>query len=150
MVKFEEPEAAVQRLESQIDELRRELGQIRGDNGLAGPFNGDIDMGGYRVTNAAQSNAESDYVTRDELTEYVIGSSVIIQSFTGAGTSYALSPKAATTNSVVAFVNGVGMVAGGTGNTGFSVDADRGGITTIRSMGSGDYLLVLYIREGAL
>jgi hypothetical protein len=114
MIKFEAPEAAVQRLESQIDDLRRELGQIRGDNGLAGPFNGDIDMGGYRVTNAAQSNSESDYVTRDELTEYVVGSSVIIQSFT------------------------------------FTVDADRAGITTIRSMGSGDYLLVLYIREGAL
>jgi len=139
-------EREVKELERRIRDLEKDLRRLEGRGGRSNVF-GRIDMNGFRVTNAAESRDANDYVTRRELGNYVSGSGMAIETFTGSGTSYSLTTKASTTSAVILFINGVAGENGGSNPGDFSVAADKQTITTQTSLSSSDFVLVLYVQE---
>ena len=135
-------------IETAIRRLQDDLSQLRGDGGVAGPMNGDLDMAGHRVVNAEQSNEQTDYVTREELSGYVNSNGVGFETITGVtGVTLTLNQSA---TSLALFRNGAVLEPGASGNLGYTFTTGTDTITLNRAAVASDFFLVIRGGEIAL
>lgn len=143
-----EMQEMIEVLEDKVRKLEDDLSQLRGDGGIAGPMNGDLDMAGNRVINAEQSNQQTDYVIREELTAYVNSNGVGFQTITGiTGTTVTMNQA---TTSLAVFRNGAVLEPNASGSLGYTFSAGDSSLTLNRAAKASDFFLIIRGGEIAL